>query len=69
MPVDGIENATVYVKPGAAVGERSCSLDRLGHVVAVTDSAASACRAAEGFRDRIVVRYLQEGEPWTAQVA
>jgi biotin carboxylase len=67
--VDGIEDATVYVAPGAAVGQRSSSLDRLGHVVAVADSAASACRAAEAFRDRIVVRYLEEGEPWTAQVA
>ena len=66
---DGIEDATVYVAPGAAVGQRSSSLDRLGHVVAVADSAASACRAAEAFRDRIVVRYLEEGEPWTAQVA
>lgn len=68
-PDEGIEEVRVYVTPGQVVGERSSSLDRLGHVVAVAESAAAACRTAEAFRDRIAVRYLEEGEPWTAQVA
>ena len=66
---DGIEEATVYFKPGSAVGERSSSLDRLGHVVAVAESADSAGRAAEAFRDCIRVEYVGEEEGWTAQVA
>lgn len=68
-PPPEIEEARIYLEAGETVGERSSSLDRLGHVLAVAESGPAATAAAEAFRDRIRVRYEGEAASLDERVA
>lgn len=56
----GIELSHVRVKPGDHVGSCRSSLDRLGRVVAVGETAAAASRAAEGQLERVRISWREE---------
>jgi biotin carboxylase len=51
----GVEDAAVYVEPGARVGPLRVNEDRIGHVLATADDPYVAGRIAEAAAQQIVV--------------